>query len=83
MFLLGVSCFLFELSECFDVDADDWIVVSGTGAYACQLAKNVFRAGKVITTVSTAKVSRVPELLGEGVIDQSTSSLTRNLAFID
>ncbi|PHH91698.1 hypothetical protein CDD83_10615 [Cordyceps sp. RAO-2017] len=44
--------------------------LSGTGAYACQLAKNVFRAGKVITTVSTSKVSRVPELLGEGVVDQ-------------
>lgn len=45
--------------------------MSGTGACACQLAKNVFRAGRVITTVSTSKVSRVPELLGEGVVDQS------------
>ncbi|OQV01303.1 hypothetical protein CLAIMM_06684 [Cladophialophora immunda] len=44
--------------------------LSGTGAYACQLAKNVFHAGKVITTVSTAKVARVPELLGERVVDQ-------------
>ncbi|RMZ92629.1 hypothetical protein DV736_g132, partial [Chaetothyriales sp. CBS 134916] len=44
--------------------------LSGTGAYACQLAKTVFRAGKVITTVSTAKVPKVPELLGEGVVDQ-------------
>ncbi|ETN40199.1 uncharacterized protein HMPREF1541_04475 [Cyphellophora europaea CBS 101466] len=44
--------------------------LSGTGAYACQLAKNVFSAGKVITSVSTAKVARVPELLGEGVVDQ-------------
>jgi NADPH:quinone reductase-like Zn-dependent oxidoreductase len=46
-------------------------LVSGTGIYACQLAKNVFRAGKVITTVSTSKVAKIPELLGEGVVDQS------------
>lgn len=45
--------------------------VSGTGAYACQIAKNVFHAGKVITTVSTAKVDKVPELLGKGTVDQS------------
>jgi len=44
--------------------------LSGTGIYACQLAKNVFRAGKVITTVSTSKVAKIPELLGEGVVDQ-------------
>lgn len=49
------------------------LAVSGTGAYACQLAKNVFGAGKVITTVSTSKVPKVPELLGEGVVDESTS----------
>lgn len=47
-----------------------WLPVSGTGACACQLAKNVFLAGKVITTISTAKVGRVPELLGEGIVDQ-------------
>lgn len=50
-------------------------LVSGTGAYACQLAKNVFHAGKVITTVSTAKIPRVPELLGKGVVDQGTFSM--------
>ena len=44
--------------------------VSGTGAFACQLAKNVFKAGKVITTVSTSKIAMVPALLGEGVVDQ-------------
>ncbi|KAL7944083.1 GroES-like protein [Trichoderma barbatum] len=44
--------------------------LSGTGAYACQLAKNVFHAGKVITTVSTTKVPKVPELLGADVVDQ-------------
>jgi NADPH:quinone reductase-like Zn-dependent oxidoreductase len=36
------------------------------------LAKNVFGAGKVITTVSTSKVAKVPELLGEGVVDQGS-----------
>ncbi|KAJ3547727.1 hypothetical protein NM208_g1368 [Fusarium decemcellulare] len=44
--------------------------LSGTGAFACQLAKNVFHAGKVITTVSTSKIPKVPELLGKGVVDQ-------------
>ncbi|RBQ78902.1 hypothetical protein FVER14953_00089 [Fusarium verticillioides] len=44
--------------------------LSGTGAIACQLAKNVFHAGKVITTVSTAKIPKVSELLGEGTVDQ-------------
>lgn len=44
--------------------------LSGTGAYCCQLAKNVFKAGKVITTVSTGKIPKIPEYLGEGVIDQ-------------
>lgn len=45
--------------------------MGATGAYACQLAKNVFRAGKVITTVSTAKIPKVPQLLGENVVDES------------
>ncbi|KAK2594635.1 hypothetical protein QQS21_007672 [Conoideocrella luteorostrata] len=44
--------------------------LGGTGSYACQLAKNVFGAGKVITTVSTAKVAKVAELLGDGVVDE-------------
>ncbi|PHH70358.1 hypothetical protein CDD82_7178 [Ophiocordyceps australis] len=44
--------------------------LSGTGVAACQLAKNVFHVGKVITTVSTSKIAKVPELLGEGVVDQ-------------
>lgn len=53
-------------------------IVSGTGAAACQLAKNVFKAGKVITTVSTAKIAKVSEVLGEGVVDESTSILAPN-----
>ncbi|KAJ5929599.1 hypothetical protein N7454_006549 [Penicillium verhagenii] len=44
--------------------------LGGTGLFACQLAKNIFKAGKVITTVSTAKVPKVKELLGEGVVDE-------------
>jgi len=43
--------------------------LSGTGSVAVQLAKNVFGAGRVITTVSTGKVARVAELLGEGTVD--------------
>lgn len=38
--------------------------------FACQLAKHVFRAGKVITTVSTAKIPKLKELLGENTIDE-------------
>ena len=45
--------------------------VGGTGIFACQLAKNIFKAGKVITTVSTQKVPKVKELLGEGIVDES------------
>jgi len=44
--------------------------LSGTGSFAVQLAKNVFGAGKVITTVSTAKVPKIKELLGAGTPDQ-------------
>ncbi|PQK17532.1 hypothetical protein BB8028_0008g00420 [Beauveria bassiana] len=44
--------------------------LSGTGAYGLQIAKNIFKAGKVITTVSTSKVPKVPELLGAHVVDQ-------------
>ncbi|KAF3388440.1 2-methylene-furan-3-one reductase [Penicillium rolfsii] len=44
--------------------------LSGTGLFACQLAKHVFRAGKVITTVSTAKIPKIKELLGEDTVDE-------------
>jgi NADPH:quinone reductase-like Zn-dependent oxidoreductase len=48
--------------------------VSGTGLFACQLAKHVFRAGKVITTVSTAKIPKIKELLGENTVDEGKIS---------
>lgn len=44
--------------------------LAGTSSMAIQLAKNVFGVGKVITTVSTAKISKVEELLGKSVVDQ-------------
>lgn len=44
--------------------------LSGTGMFAVQLAKNVFGAERVVATASTGKVVRVPELFGEGVVDQ-------------
>jgi len=44
--------------------------LSGTGHIALQLAKRVFNAGHVITTASPSKIPRIPELLGEGTVDQ-------------
>lgn len=44
--------------------------LSGTGSTAIQLAKRVFNAGKVITTVSTAKIARLDDLLGKDIVDQ-------------
>jgi NADPH:quinone reductase-like Zn-dependent oxidoreductase len=39
--------------------------LSGTGIFAVQLAKSVFGAAKVITTLSTAKIQKAKELWGE------------------
>lgn len=50
--------------------------VSGVGSVAVQMAKNVYGAERVITTVSTAKVSMVDGLLGKDVVDES--ELSRN-----
>lgn len=52
--------------------------LSGTGCIGLQLAKNVFGASKVITTVSTAKVDKVPTLLGTGVVDQIVDYKTQD-----
>jgi len=50
--------------------------VGGVGSVACQMAKNAYRAGKVITTVSTEKAGKVDKLLGNGVVDQSLSEMS-------
>ncbi|KAF8545150.1 chaperonin 10-like protein [Trichophaea hybrida] len=44
--------------------------LSGTGSAAILLAKHVFNVAKVITTLSTMKLSKVNEFLGEGTVDQ-------------
>lgn len=44
--------------------------LSGTGSFGLQLAKNVYGAAKVITTASTQKIPKIPELLGPGLVDQ-------------
>ena len=49
--------------------------MGGTGSFACQLAKHTFQAGKVITTVSTSKIAKVKELLGEDTVDESKALL--------
>lgn len=41
--------------------------MSGTGSIAVQLAKNVFGAKRVITTLSTGKMSKAEQLLGKGI----------------
>ncbi|KUJ18646.1 GroES-like protein [Mollisia scopiformis] len=44
--------------------------LGGVGNVAVSLAKGVFGAGKVITTVSSGKVGMVEEVFGEGIVDQ-------------
>jgi len=44
--------------------------LSGTGSFGIQLAKNVFGAGKVITTLSPGKIVKAKELFGAGTPDQ-------------
>ncbi len=44
--------------------------LGGCGSIALMLLKPVFGAAKVITTVSTKKVALIPELIGEGLVDQ-------------
>lgn len=53
--------------------------LSGTGSMALQLAKNVFEAGKVISTASTSKIPRVPELLGKDTVDQLVDYVKGNV----
>ncbi|KAE9381692.1 GroES-like protein [Stipitochalara longipes BDJ] len=43
--------------------------LSGTGSFAVQLAKNVFGAKSVITSLSPGKIKLIGELMGEGTPD--------------
>lgn len=40
--------------------------LGGTSSFGVQLAKNCFGAGKVVTTLSTGKITKIGNLLGEG-----------------
>ncbi|KAK3314858.1 chaperonin 10-like protein [Apodospora peruviana] len=53
--------------------------LSATGSVGVQVAKNVFGASNVISTVSTAKLGLVEELLGKGVVDQVIDYRTENV----
>ncbi|KAG4433336.1 hypothetical protein IFR05_011185 [Cadophora sp. M221] len=53
--------------------------LSGTGSFAVQLAKNVFGAGKVVTTLSTGKIPLIRELMGDNAPDQIVDYTKENL----
>jgi len=53
--------------------------LSATGSFGVQLAKAAFEAGKVITTLSTAKIPKLPELIGQGVADQIVDYTKENI----
>lgn len=44
--------------------------LSATGSCAVQVAKNIFGAGNVITTLSPSKAAKIDTLLGKGVVDR-------------
>jgi NADPH:quinone reductase-like Zn-dependent oxidoreductase len=52
--------------------------LSGSGSVACQVFKNVYGVGKVISTVSTAKMGLVEEYL-PGVVDQLVDYQTQDV----
>ncbi|KAK9382122.1 uncharacterized protein V2V93DRAFT_366499 [Kockiozyma suomiensis] len=83
--LTALQCF--EHAVLNKPEGVDWfkgktvLILSGlgsVGAAACLLAKNVFGVGKVITTVSTSKVPLVPQMLGEGIVDEIIDYKTQN-----
>lgn len=55
--------------------------LSGTGSFAVQLARNVFKAGRVITTVSTKKLPKAKEFLGPDVelIDYTKEDVAKRI----
>lgn len=53
--------------------------LSGTGSFAVQLAKNVFGAGKVITTLSTGKIDKIRGYMGEGTPDHIVDYTKENV----
>ncbi|KAI0167263.1 chaperonin 10-like protein [Pestalotiopsis sp. NC0098] len=55
--------------------------LGGTGSFAVQLARNVFKAARVITTVSTKKMEKAREFLGENVelIDYTTEDVAKRI----
>ncbi|CZS98347.1 related to oxidoreductase [Rhynchosporium agropyri] len=53
--------------------------LSGTGSFAVQLSKNVFGAGKVITTLSTGKIPLIKKLMGDSAPDQIVDYTKENI----
>jgi NADPH:quinone reductase-like Zn-dependent oxidoreductase len=58
--------------------------LSGTGSIAVQLAKNVFGASKVITTLSTGKIAKAKELFGDDetlqIVDYTKEDVVKTVA---
>jgi NADPH:quinone reductase-like Zn-dependent oxidoreductase len=52
--------------------------LSGTGVYAIQLAK-IFGAGKIVTTLSTAKIESIEKYLGHAMPDQMVDYTKENV----
>lgn len=57
--------------------------LGGTGSFGVQIAKNYFKVGKVITTLSTRKIATFHEILGEGVVDQVIDYTKGNASVIE
>lgn len=52
--------------------------LSGTGSIATQLAKRVFNAGRVITTLSTSKIAQLDTYLDKSLLDQIVDYTTED-----
>lgn len=53
--------------------------LSASGSLAIQVARNIYGAKKIISTVSTAKMPLVEQYLGAGMVDQLIDYQTQNL----